>query len=283
MATPPHQSAACPRGPDESGTLSRITSFRLGTSAVTVFSLEKRGERAMAYTALFAFGDSLSDAGNDWIVDGHTDPVSPYYRGHFSNGLTWVEDLYNMLGLGTLKPSLAGGNDFAFGGAETGPTAVEGVNPGDLLFQVAQYAALHPTPVGGALYTLDIGGNDIFKALDEFHAGQISPSVAARPSPRPRPTRSTPSSRCLRSARATSCSTRYRIWGWPPISAPKDRPGKISPAVLRSPLIRRCSPTSSRSSTWASRSTICPLMLTSIWSPASPPTLPPNTASASQM
>jgi hypothetical protein len=54
----------------------------------------------MAYTALFAFGDSLSDAGNDWIVDGHTDPVPPYYQGHFSNGLTWVEDLSNMLGLG---------------------------------------------------------------------------------------------------------------------------------------------------------------------------------------
>ena len=132
----------------------------------------------MAYTALFAFGDSLSDAGNDYLIDGGTDPVSPYYQGHFSNGLTWVEDLSNMLGLGTLKPSLAGGNDFAFGGAETGPTAVEGVNPGDLLFQVAQYAVLHPKPVGGALYTLDIGGNDIFKALDELHAGQISPSVA---------------------------------------------------------------------------------------------------------
>ena len=104
--------------------------------------------------------------------------MSPYYQGHFSNGLTWVEDLSNMLGLGTLSPSLAGGNDFAFGGAETGPTAIEGVNPGDLLFQVAQYAVLHPTPVGGALYTLDIGGNDLFKALDELHAGQISPSVA---------------------------------------------------------------------------------------------------------
>ena len=37
---------------------------------------------------------------------------------------------------------------------------------------------MHPTPVGGALYTLDIGGNDIFKALDELHAGQITPSVA---------------------------------------------------------------------------------------------------------
>ena len=132
----------------------------------------------MAYTALFAFGDSLSDAGNDYLIDGGTDPVSPYYQGHFSNGLTWVEDLSNMLGLGTLKPSLAGGNDFAFGGAETGPTAIEGVNPGDLLFQVAQYAVLHPKPVAGALYTLDIGGNDLFKALDELHAGQISPSVA---------------------------------------------------------------------------------------------------------
>ena len=132
----------------------------------------------MAYTALFAFGDSLSDAGNDYLIDGGTDPVSPYYQGHFSNGLTWVEDLSNMLGLRPLSPSLAGGNDFAFGGAETGPTAIEGVNPGDLLCQVAQYAVLHPTPVGGALYTLDIGGNDLFKALDELHAGQISPSVA---------------------------------------------------------------------------------------------------------
>ena len=128
------------------------------------------------FTTLFAFGDSLSDAGNDYYIDGGTDPVSPYYQGHFSNGLTWVEDLSNMLGLGTLRPSLEGGNDFAFGGAETGPTAIEGINPGDLLFQVAQYAVLHPTPVAGALYTLDIGGNDIFKAIDEFHAGQITPS-----------------------------------------------------------------------------------------------------------
>ena len=50
----------------------------------------------MAYTALFAFGDSLSDAGNDYLIDGGTDPVSPYYQGHFSNGLTWVEDLSNI-------------------------------------------------------------------------------------------------------------------------------------------------------------------------------------------
>jgi len=125
------------------------------------------------YKTLFAFGDSLSDAGNDWIIDGHTDPVSPYYNGHFSNGKTWVEDLSKKLGLGTLTPSLAGGHDFAFGGAEIGPTAIEGANPGDLLGQVAQYGLKYPQ-YQGALYTLDIGGNDIIKALDELRAGQIS-------------------------------------------------------------------------------------------------------------
>ena len=127
------------------------------------------------YTTLFAFGDSLSDAGNDYYIDGGTDPVSPYYQGHFSNGPTWVEDLSQMLGLGTLTPSLAGGHDFAFGGAETGPTAIEGANPGDLLGQVAQYGLKYPQ-YQGALYSLEIGGNDIIKALDELHAGQIMPS-----------------------------------------------------------------------------------------------------------
>ena len=240
--------------------------------------------------ALFAFGDSLSDAGNDWIVDGHTDPVSPYYRGHF------VPAQRADLGRGSflfqyarprgrcVKPSLAGGNDFAFGGAETGPTAIEGVNPGDLLFQVAQYAALHPKPVGGALYTLDIGGNDIFKALDELHAGQISPSTAGT---------------AIAQAEANTVHAVEELFALgarnllfyevpdlglaPLVSAPKDRPGKISPAALRSRSIRRCSPTSFRSNTWASRFTTCPPMLTSIWSPAILPTSTPNTASASQM
>ena len=126
------------------------------------------------YTTLFAFGDSLSDAGNLYALDGGTAPVSPYYAGHFSNGPTWVENLSQMLGLGTLEPSLKGGNDFAFGGAETGTTAIEGYNPIDLPTQIAEYAAEHPSPVKGALYTLDIGSNDIFNALDDYAAGKIS-------------------------------------------------------------------------------------------------------------
>jgi hypothetical protein len=36
-----------------------------------------------AYTALFAFGDSLSDAGNDWIVDGKHGPRISLLPGAF--------------------------------------------------------------------------------------------------------------------------------------------------------------------------------------------------------
>ncbi len=150
---------------------------RLG-SAILAASLACASAPASAYTTLFAFGDSLSDAGNIFIADGKTAPVSPYFEGHFSNGPTWVEDLSQTLGLGPLTPSLAGGNDFAFGGAQTGPTAIEGgANLIDLPGQVAAYAALHPAPVAGALYTLDIGGNDIRHALGAFAAGTISLSV----------------------------------------------------------------------------------------------------------
>ena len=100
-----------------------------------------------SYSAIYAFGDSLSDAGNLSITTsaaGATEPVSPpYYKQQygsisgnvFSNGPTWVQDLSIALGLGTLAPSLAGGTDFAYGGAETGHDAAEhrrSRDPGDL-------------------------------------------------------------------------------------------------------------------------------------------------------
>jgi phospholipase/lecithinase/hemolysin len=85
--------------------------------AIVVASFAAASAPSHAYTTLFAFGDSLSDAGNTFIHDGGTSPLDPYFDGHASNGPTWVEDLSIKLELGTLKPSLAGGNDFAFGGA----------------------------------------------------------------------------------------------------------------------------------------------------------------------
>jgi outer membrane lipase/esterase len=99
--------------------------------------------------------------------------------GHSSNGPTWVEDLSLLLNLGPLTPSLLGGSDFAFAGAQSGETdANPNFLPGtttpnptrafDLDAQVAAYRTAHPSPVPGALYTLDIGGNDLSKAFTTF-------------------------------------------------------------------------------------------------------------------
>jgi phospholipase/lecithinase/hemolysin len=106
--------------------------------------------------AIYAFGDSLSDVGNVFISTGV--PAAPYVNGQFSNGNIWVQDLASDLGLAPLKPSLAGGTDYAVGDAESGTA-----NPGDLLsYQVPAFEAANP---GGAnpngLYTIWIGSNDL--------------------------------------------------------------------------------------------------------------------------
>ena len=138
--------------------------LRLGV-AVLAASLACGSAHATTFTALYAFGDSLSDAGNLTILHGidpsiPIPPSPPYSPGHFSNGPTWVEDLSVKLGLGILTPSLAGGNDFAYGGATTGSNGFT-----DLADQISQFHSAAPTPAPGALYTLDIGANDILNAL----------------------------------------------------------------------------------------------------------------------
>jgi phospholipase/lecithinase/hemolysin len=129
------------------------------------------------YSVIYAFGDSLSDAGNLSIstsLAGETTPVSPpYYKEQygsisgnvFSNGPTWVQDLSIALGLGTLAPSLAGGTDFAFGGAETGSTPQNADLPAyaaiSLPAQLSEFQTQVPKPSANALYTLSVGANDI--------------------------------------------------------------------------------------------------------------------------
>jgi phospholipase/lecithinase/hemolysin len=139
------------------------------------------------FSVLYAFGDSLSDAGNLSLTTdlvGDTTPVSPPYDREsyynpllftdvsanvFSNGPTWVQDLSRALNLGTLSPSLLDGNDFAYGGAETGVTPQNADNPEldaiSLPSQLVQFEAgvSHPSP--DALYTLSIGSNDLLDIL----------------------------------------------------------------------------------------------------------------------
>ncbi|HUB50079.1 MAG TPA: SGNH/GDSL hydrolase family protein [Acetobacteraceae bacterium] len=114
------------------------------------------------YSAIYAFGDSLTDTGNVSLATAGLLPVSPPYADHsFSNGPVWVQDLAQDLGLPALQPSLAGGTDFAYGGAQTGPTPTHTVNPTDLTSQYAQFLAQVASPQPNALYTVWIGSNDV--------------------------------------------------------------------------------------------------------------------------
>lgn len=136
-----------------------------------------------AFSTIYAFGDSLSDAGNDYILTtptGTPEPVAPpYFLEHygiisaavFSNGPTWVQLLSQDLGFGTLAPSLALGTDFAFGGAQTGPTPFHPSTAQtaviDLPAQVNDFEVRVPSPSSDALYTMWIGGTDLVSILDQ--------------------------------------------------------------------------------------------------------------------
>lgn len=128
------------------------------------------------YSTIYAFGGSQSDAGNTSILSSGGRPTSPPYFAEtyavpgsapvtasvYSNGPTWVQDLSISLGLGVLAPSLAGGTDFAYGGATTGPTPQNpGRNAHSLPQQIADFQVAIPNPSASALYTISIGVNDV--------------------------------------------------------------------------------------------------------------------------
>ena len=143
---------------------------------------------AYPYSALYAFGDSLSDVGNDLIISGNKVPAPSIYTdgtniGRFTNGLNYLDRLSSHLGLGPLAPSLAGGTDYAYGGART-TYAGQGL-PAQASFvnQIAAFDATHPTPGTAdpnALYVLWIGANDM---ADAISAAAFAASQSNNPFP----------------------------------------------------------------------------------------------------
>jgi phospholipase/lecithinase/hemolysin len=89
-------------------------------------------------TSLFVFGDSLSDGGNSGLrTQQFTNnpnivfPPRPYFNGQYSNGPVAVEYLWNRYNPGNpggFTPSLAGGTNYAIGGATTGSASFNSVN-----------------------------------------------------------------------------------------------------------------------------------------------------------
>lgn len=110
---------------------------------------------------IVVFGDSLSDTGNAHIATLHDRaPSPPYYEGRFSNGPLWIEDFAATFGL-AVRPALAGGTNFAVGGAKAGSSADRMPYQADLYLLLRAFFRADPR----ALFVVFGGGNDIRSAL----------------------------------------------------------------------------------------------------------------------
>jgi phospholipase/lecithinase/hemolysin len=124
----------------------------LATAALAALVFQPLAARAelLAISDMFVFGDSLSDGGNSGLLTqgaGFLFPPTPYAGGRFSNGPTAVEYLWNQFNAdGGLRPSRAGGTNFALGGATTGTENFNATDdssvPDSLAFLRPAYAGL---------------------------------------------------------------------------------------------------------------------------------------------
>lgn len=111
------------------------------------------------FTRVVFFGDSHTDTGNIYRVTNHTWPiVPPYYRGRFSNGPNWADQLQ-------LRQKV----NFAYGGATTDSDFVQGYTKQDTFKapgvrqQIVQYQEKYSRETIGQYRTLHIvwaGAND---------------------------------------------------------------------------------------------------------------------------
>ena len=171
-----------------------VRASALPTLALTLVALTSLPATAGLYNSMVVFGDSLSDSGNNaaaglfdpaQVITGNTYvPTNTYAPRTYSNGPVWASDAASQLGV-PLQPSLAGGTNFAFGGATTGtPGPGPGGFPFSLLVQAGQYlTATHNVASPNALYVVEGGGNDALGALATIAgcpaAACLGPTVAA--------------------------------------------------------------------------------------------------------
>jgi len=151
------------------------------------------------FDQIVVFGDSLSDPGNAFALNGGQTigapdygmtgvdangipevvtliPDAPYASRRFSNGRTWVEDLAAAIGLAlNARPAVAGAlfgerdgraSNYAVGGATAADLSASGGSQFPLGVQVSLFLGdVRGQAPDDALYVIAIGGNDIRAAL----------------------------------------------------------------------------------------------------------------------
>lgn len=165
--------------------MNRIYGFALAclASLTLLAPIAIADEPGHGFSALYVFGDSLSDTGNSHADTGRTahPPFEPipndsYGIGghHYSNGKTWVENLAKDMDLiNGARPAMHNpmfGN-YAYGGARARDYLVD--NKPDLSAQVRSFLAAHNQEApADALYIVQIGGNDLRDAITAVLMGQ---------------------------------------------------------------------------------------------------------------
>jgi outer membrane lipase/esterase len=122
---------------------------------------------------LYLFGDSLTDSGNNaiathggdpnQIITGNTYiPQLPYASGVYSNGNVWASRVADRLHeRDAALPSLAGGDDFAFGGAR----AAADTDVPSTMTQLNMFLARGKKVHRDDVFIIAVGGNDVRDAL----------------------------------------------------------------------------------------------------------------------
>ena len=134
---------------------------------------------ALPFSNIYVLGDSLSDQGNLFAATtAAAGPASAlpaadhYFNGRFSNGPVYTDIVAAQLGL-TLRPSILGGTNFAYGGARTTYNTVEstvggpfppGLFPWSLNAEVVAFNARNIRDPAG-LYLVFSGANDVADIL----------------------------------------------------------------------------------------------------------------------
>jgi phospholipase/lecithinase/hemolysin len=153
--------------------LARLITISMAFAATSTFADSD-------FSDLVVFGDSLSDPGNRFVLEGQV-AVRPYGEGNipsapypigrgktFSNGPTWSQLLAKELHLqGGTGPALRTTRftNYAYGGARA---ASSGGDPFNMTVQVNQFLDDNAYADSNALYAVWFGGNDIRDAFVAF-------------------------------------------------------------------------------------------------------------------
>src|SRR5689334_17840959 len=141
----------------------------------SLFTLSSAAYAQSPYSDLFVFGDSLTDPGNAFIATSNLPfvpqvPGPAYFKGRFSNGYNFADDLSLHLFGHVTDPAFGGGHNFAVGGATTGTQNRAAPVPSGMRVQTDTFVRSLGTGNAdpNALYLVYGGSNDIFDATSDL-------------------------------------------------------------------------------------------------------------------